>query len=96
MLVRRQLANGAKGVGIQLKASVSPFTATAAKIMLICDPNCAVGETNQNLGSFKLSTISPLEVYLATTNGLFNRNSIVHLDFKLQNASVSYGQNGQN
>lgn len=91
-----QLVNGSKGVGIQLKASVSPFTATAAKIMLICDPNCAVGETNQNLGSFKLSTISPLEVYLATTNGLFNRNSIAHLDFKLQNASVSYGQNGQN
>ena len=58
-------------------------------------PNCATGETDQNLGSFKLSTISPFEVYLATTNGLFNRDSKVHLDFKLQNASISYGQNNQ-
>ena len=90
-----QLANGTQGVGIQLSASVSPFTATAAQIMLMCSPNCATGETDQNLGSFKLSTISPFEVYLATTNGLFNRDSKVHLDFKLQNASISYGQNNQ-
>lgn len=90
-----QLANGTQGVGIQLSASVSPFTAMAAQIMLICSPNCATGETDQNLGSFKLSTISPFEVYLATTNGLFNRDSKVHLDFKLQNASISYGQNNQ-
>ena len=89
------LANGTQGVGIQLSASVSPFTATAAQIMLMCSPNCATGETDQNLGSFKLSTISPFEVYLATTNGLFNRDSKVHLDFKLQNASISYGQNNQ-
>ena len=34
-------------------------------------------------------------MYLATTNGLFNRDSKVHLDFKLQNASISYGQNNQ-
>ena len=90
-----QLANGTQGVGIQLSASVSPFTATAAQIMLMCSPNCATAETDQNLGSFKLSTISPFEVYLATTNGLFNRDSKVHLDFKLQNASISYGQNNQ-
>ena len=90
-----QLANGTQGVGILLSASVSPFTATAAQIMLMCSPNCATGETDQNLGSFKLSTISPFEVYLATTNGLFNRDSKVHLDFKLQNASISYGQNNQ-
>lgn len=90
-----QLANGTQGVGIQLSASVSPFTATAAQIMLMCSPNCATGETDQNLGSFKLSTISPFEVYLATTNGLFNRDSKVHLDFKLHNASISYGQNNQ-
>ncbi|AYA69429.1 hypothetical protein CDG62_14530 [Acinetobacter sp. WCHA55] len=90
-----QLANGTQGVGIQLSASVSPFTATAAQIMLMCSPNCATGETDQNLGSFKLSTISPFEVYLATTNGLFNRDSKAHLDFKLQNASISYGQNNQ-
>lgn len=90
-----QLANGTQGVGIQLSASVSPFTATAAQIMLMCSPNCATGETDQNLGSFKLSTISPFEVYLAATNGLFNRDSKVHLDFKLQNASISYGQNNQ-
>lgn len=90
-----QLANGTQGVGIQLSASVSPFTATAAQIMLMCSPNCATGETDQNLGSFKLSTISPFEVYLATTIGLFNRDSKVHLDFKLQNASISYGQNNQ-
>ncbi|WP_062034344.1 DUF6160 family protein [Acinetobacter sp. BMW17] len=90
-----QLANGTQGVGIQLSASVSPFTATVAQIMLMCSPNCATGETDQNLGSFKLSTISPFEVYLATTNGLFNRDSKVHLDFKLQNASISYGQNNQ-
>lgn len=90
-----QLANGTQGVGIQLSASVSPFTATAAQIMLMCSPNCATGETDQNLGSFKLSTISPFEVYLATTNGLFNRDSKVHLDFKLQNASISYGKNNQ-
>lgn len=90
-----QLANGTQGVGIQLSASVSPFTATAAQIMLMCSPNCATGETDQNLGSFKLSTISPFDVYLATTNGLFNRDSKVHLDFKLQNASISYGQNNQ-
>ncbi|UBQ36930.1 hypothetical protein LCH18_12150 [Acinetobacter johnsonii] len=90
-----QLANGMQGVGIQLSASVSPFTATAAQIMLMCSPNCATGETDQNLGSFKLSTISPFEVYLATTNGLFNRDSKVHLDFKMQNASISYGQNNQ-
>ncbi len=90
-----QLANGTQGVGIQLSASVSPFTATAAQIMLMCSPNCATGETDQNLGSFKLSTISPFEVYLTTTNGLFNRDSKVHLDFKLQNASISYGQNNQ-
>ncbi len=90
-----QLANDTQGVGIQLSASVSPFTATAAQIMLMCSPNCATGEMDQNLGSFKLSTISPFEVYLATTNGLFNRDSKVHLDFKLQNASISYGQNNQ-
>lgn len=90
-----QLANGTQGVGIQLSASVSPFTATAAQIMLMCSPNCATGEMDQNLGSFKLSTISPFEVYLATMNGLFNRDSKVHLDFKLQNASISYGQNNQ-
>lgn len=90
-----QLANGTQGVGIQLSASVSSFTATAAQIMLMCSPNCATGETDQNLGSFKLSTISPFEVYLATTSGLFNRDSKVHLDFKLQNASISYGQNNQ-
>lgn len=90
-----QLANGTQGVVIQLSASVSPFTATAAQIMLMCSPNCATGETDQNLGSFKLSTISPFEVYLTTTNGLFNRDSKVHLDFKLQNASISYGQNNQ-
>ena len=90
-----QLANGTQGVGIQLSASVSPFIATAAQIMLMCSPNCATGETDQNLGSFKLSTISPFEVYLTTTNGLFNRDSKVHLDFKLQNASISYGQNNQ-
>lgn len=91
-----QLANGTQGVGIQLSASVSPFTATAAQIMLVCSPNCATGETDQNLGSLKLSTISPFEVYLTTTNGLFNRDSKAHLDFKLQNASISYGQGDQN
>ena len=91
-----QLANGAQGAGVQLSASVSPFTATAAQIMLMCTPNCAQGETDQNLGSLKLSTISPFEVYLATTNGLFNRDAKAHLDFKLQNASISYAQGNQN
>ncbi|WP_374666674.1 DUF6160 family protein [Acinetobacter sp.] len=86
---------GAKGAGIQLSASVSPFTATAAKIMLMCEPHCAAGEVNQNLGSLSLSTISPLKVYLATTNGLFNRDDIAHFSFSLQNASIGYGQNGQ-
>lgn len=85
-----------KGVGIALKASVSPFTATASKIMLICEPNCATGEVSQNLGSLSFSTISPLTVYLATTNGLFNRNDKAHLEFRLQNASIGYGLNGQN
>lgn len=91
-----QLASNAKGAGIQLRASVSPFTAIASKIMLVCAPNCASNETDQNLGSLTFSTISPLEVYLATTNGLFNRNDKAHLELKLQNASISYGQNGQN
>ena len=85
-----------KGGGIALKASVSPFTATASKIMLICEPNCATGEVSQNLGSLSFSTISPLTVYLATTNGLFNRNDKAHLEFRLQNASIGYGLNGQN
>ena len=85
-----------KGVGIALKASISPFTATASKIMLICEPNCATGEVSQNLGSLSFSTISPLTVYLATTNGLFNRNDKAHLEFRLQNASIGYGLNGQN
>lgn len=84
-----------KGVGIALKASISPFTATASKIMLICEPNCATGEVSQNLGSLSFSTISPLTVYLATTNGLFNRNDKAHLEFRLQNASIGYGLNGQ-
>lgn len=91
-----QLASNAKGTGIQLRASVSPFTAVASKIMLVCAPNCATNESDQNLGSLTFSTISPLEVYLATTNGLFNRNDKAHLELKLQNASISYGQNGQN
>lgn len=84
-----------KGGGIALKASVSPFTATASKIMLICEPNCVTGEVSQNLGSLSFSTISPLTVYLATTNGLFNRNDKAHLEFRLQNASIGYGLNGQ-
>ncbi|MQW91422.1 hypothetical protein GFH30_09925 [Acinetobacter wanghuae] len=50
----------------------------------------------QNLGSLSISTTSPLEVYLKTKNGLFNQNDSAHLDFRLQNASISYGQNGQN
>lgn len=91
-----QLASGATGAGIQMRASVSPFTAIASKIMMVCSPNCATGEQDQNLGSLSISTVSPLEVYLATTNGLFNRNDKAHLDFKLQNASIAYGQNGQN
>ena len=90
-----QLGNGSDGAGIRLSASISPFTATAAQIMLMCSPNCAPGETDQNLGGLKLSTISPFEVYLATTNGLFNREAKAHLDFKLQNASISYVQNNQ-
>ena len=85
-----------KGVGIALKASISPFTATASKIMLICEPNCVTGEVSQNLGSLIFSTISPLTVYLATTNGLFNRNDKAHLEFRLQTASIGYGLNGQN
>ena len=89
-----QLASGAVGAGIQLRASVSPFTAVASKIMMVCSPNCAPGEQDQNLGSLSISTISPLEVYLATTNGLFNRNDKAHLDLKLQNATISHGMNG--
>lgn len=85
-----------KGAGIALRASVSPFSAAAAKIMLLCEPHCAAGENNQNLGSLSFSTISPLQIYLATSNGLFNRNDKAHLEFQLQNASISYGQNGQN
>ncbi|WP_353142646.1 DUF6160 family protein [Acinetobacter pragensis] len=89
-------SSGRKGTGIELTASISPFIATASKIMLMCEPNCTSGETSQNLGSLSFSTISPLKVYLATTNGLFNRNDKAHLEFNLQNASISYGQNGQN
>ena len=85
-----------EGAGIALRASVSPFSAAAAKIMLLCEPNCAAGESSQNLGSLSFSTISPLQIYLATSNGLFNRNDKAHLEFQLQNASISYGQNGQN
>ena len=87
---------GQQGAGIQFSASVSPFTAVASKIMLMCEPNCASGEVNQNLGSLSFSTISPLKVYLLTTNGLFNRKDIAHLSFNLQNASIGYGLNGQN
>ena len=86
---------GRKGTGIQLSASVSPFTAVASKIMLMCEPNCAPGEVNQNLGSLSFSTISPLKVYLLTTNGLFNSKDVAHLSFNLQNASIGYGLNGQ-
>lgn len=50
----------------------------------------------QNLGSLSIATTSPLEIYLITKNGLFNQNDSAHLDFRLQNASISYGQNGQN
>ncbi len=90
-----QLPSGKKGTGIFLQASVSPFTAVAKNIMLICEPNCTAGNANQNLGSLSFSTISPLEIILATSNGLFNRNDVAHLQLKLQNASIGYGQNGQ-
>ncbi|WP_228722285.1 hypothetical protein [Acinetobacter indicus] len=49
-----------------------------------------------SLGSLSFHTISPLRFNLITSNGLFNRNDLVHLDFELKNASISYGLNGQN
>lgn len=83
-----------QGVGIRLQGSVSPFQATVEKIMLICELNCAVPQ--QNLGAWSLDTISPLIFNLETSSGLFNRNEKAHLDFRLNNANISYGLNQRN
>ncbi|MDM1770803.1 DUF6160 family protein [Acinetobacter indicus] len=86
----------ANGVGMHIQASISPFKSTVQNIMLICEPNCGDNQTDQNLGSLSFHTISPLRFNLITSNGLFNRNDLAHLDFELKNASISYGLNGQN
>ena len=83
-----------RGTGIRIQASISPFQATIEKLMLLCGAaDCTTA--SQNLGSLSLSAISPLQLYLQTSAGLFNRDEIAHLDFQLQNASIGYGLNGQ-
>lgn len=81
------------GVGMRIAASVSPFTAVAQNIMLLCQGATCQTPT-QNLGSLTIATSSPLKVLLETSNGLFNRNDTAYMEFQLQNASISHGMNG--
>ncbi len=83
-----------RGTGVKIQASISPFQATIANLMLLCGAaDCATA--SQNLGALSLSTISPLQVYLQTSAGLFNRDEIAHLNFQFQNGTLGYGLNGQ-
>lgn len=82
------------GAGIRVAASISPFTAVAQHIMLLCE-GASCQTPSQDLGSLTISTTSPLKLILETTNGLFNRNDTAFLDFQLQNASISHGMNGR-
>ncbi|MCW8037661.1 MULTISPECIES: DUF6160 family protein [Acinetobacter] len=82
------------GAGVHLNASISPFQATIANLMLICS-NAACKTTQQSLGSLNISTSSPLVLNLITTNGLFNRNALAHMDLEIKNADISYGLNSK-
>ena len=83
-----------QSAGVKIQASISPFEATIEKLMLLCtSADCTT--PSQNLGALSLSTLSPLNVFLQTSAGLFNRDEKAHLDFQLQNASLGYGLNGK-
>ena len=91
-----------KGAGIKIAASISPFTASADLNLIRIDcstANCAPSATTlrtqgtyftNSLGSVGLSTSTPLSVVLQTKAGLFNKNETAHIDFRLQNASISH------
>ncbi len=90
------------GAGIRLAASVAPFTATA-DLMLVkntCSTNPCQQATNslrtpgvksnQSLGMLGISTSTPLNFVLQTTDGLFNKYAKASIDFQLQNATISH------
>lgn len=92
----------AKGTGLRIAASVSPFTATAdlnlVKINCTTTP-CAQSPTSlrtqgvyiaNSLGVIGLSTSTPLSVMLQTSAGLFNQKETASIDFRLQNATLSH------
>lgn len=81
------------GAGIRIAASVSPFTAIAQHVMLLCQ-GTTCQTPSQDLGSLSISTTSPLKMILETSNGLFNRQETAFIDFQLQNSSISHGMNG--
>lgn len=83
------------GAGIRIAASVSPFTAIAQHVMLLCQ-GTTCQTPSQDLGSLSISTTSPLKIILETSNGLFNRQETAFIDFQLQNSSISHGMNGHN
>lgn len=92
----------AKGAGLRIAASISPFTATADLNLIKttctntgCAPNAnsirtAGTQSLNSLGSIGLSTSTPLSVLLQTSAGLFNSKESAYIDFQLQNATISH------
>ncbi len=80
--------------GVRLSANISPFHASIKNLKLLCDqPWCTT--PSQSLGGFSITTGSDIGFTLTTKDGLFNKNQKAHLDFNLQNMSISHllGQN---
>ncbi|AXY60826.1 DUF6160 family protein [Acinetobacter sp. WCHAc010052] len=90
------VAGTTNGAGIRLETTISPFEATIQNVMLctVCTVG-ATGADRQSLGSLMLATSTPLSFYLETTKGLFDKNSLSHLNFQLQNASITHKLNDQ-
>ena len=85
----------ARGAGIRIEANISPFELAVKDVMLLCTDATKCQTPQQSLGSLDIKTSSPLRVLLQTQAGLFNRDETAHLNFQLQNASISHGLNGQ-
>lgn len=84
-----------RGAGIRIEANISPFELAVNNLMLLCTDAAKCQTPEQSLGSLDIKTSSPLRLLLQTQAGLFNRDETAHLNFQLQNASISHGLNGQ-
>ncbi|MFH7764786.1 DUF6160 family protein [Acinetobacter sp. BSP-28] len=83
----------ARGAGIRIEANISPFELAVKNVMLLCTDATKCQTPEQSLGSLDIKTTSPLRLLLQTQAGLFNRDETAHLNFQLQNASISHGLN---